>query len=121
MWYIPKLTSHKIDRHHICMHTSTHKVISKRGKICISSTDILVMVTIAMEKYCDRDLYRLAYSPIFRKIFLNWGSLLPDASSLCQVDIKLASHDRLHQCPQHSYDSVAMILQDTIISKNQKR
>ena len=33
----------------------------------------------------------MPYSQILWKCFLSWGSLLPDDSSLCQVDIKLAS------------------------------
>jgi hypothetical protein len=37
--------------------------------------------------------YRLAYSPIIWEHFLNWGSLLSDDFSLCQVDIKLSSTD----------------------------
>ena len=35
--------------------------------------------------------YRLAYSPILRRHFLNRGFVLSDDSSLCQVDIKLVS------------------------------
>ena len=34
---------------------------------------------------------KLSYSPILWRHFLNWGSLLSYNSSLCQVDIKLAS------------------------------
>ena len=35
--------------------------------------------------------YRFTFSWILWKHFLNWGSLLSDDSSLCQVDIKVAS------------------------------
>jgi hypothetical protein len=35
--------------------------------------------------------YRLAYSPILQRLFFNWGSLLSDDFSLCQVDIQLGS------------------------------
>lgn len=34
--------------------------------------------------------YRLAYSPVWWRDFLKWGSLLSNDSSLCQVAIKLA-------------------------------
>ena len=36
--------------------------------------------------------YRLAYSPILWRHFLNWGFLLSDDFSLCQLDIKMSQH-----------------------------
>ena len=40
-------------------------------------------------------LYRLAYSPIIWRHFLNRGFLLSDGDSLCQVDINQASPGRM--------------------------
>jgi hypothetical protein len=42
-------------------------------------------------------LYRLAYNPVIRRHFLNQGALLSDASTLYQVDIKLASRPALER------------------------
>lgn len=36
-------------------------------------------------------LYTFAYSPVFCRRFLIWGSFLSDDSSLCEVDTNLAS------------------------------
>ena len=42
--------------------------------------------------------YRLAYSPILERHFLNWCFPLPGDSSFCQVDIKPASPPNFSGC-----------------------
>ena len=46
-----------------------------------------------LKKKKKKMLYRLAYSLTFGRQFLNQGSLFSDHYSLCQVEMKLASHD----------------------------